>query len=53
MTQLKGKRGIVHSIKKSGDLLVSYRGNGFVINPAAVVKVRGKLYDSCTIFFAT
>ena len=37
--QLKGKRGVIHHIKDNGDLLVVYSGNGFVINPAAVVKV--------------
>ena len=40
IVQLKGKRGIVHNIKNSGDLVVSYRGHAYVINPAAVVKVR-------------
>ena len=37
--QLKGKRGVIHHIKDSGDLLVVFSGNGFVVNPAAVVKV--------------
>ena len=37
---MKGKRGVVHSIKDTGDLLVSYHGDAYIINPAAVVKVR-------------
>ena len=38
-----GKSGIIHHIKDSGDLVVSYHGNPYVINPAAVVKVSKNL----------
>lgn len=37
--QLKNKRGVIHHIKDSGDLLVKYGANSYIINQAAVVKV--------------
>ena len=44
--QLIGKKGVIHHINDSGDLLVVFSGKPFVLNPAAVVKVSVQWFAS-------